>query len=294
MAETTDFDSALVTLEEHPPASCPTEGDWYDVWKAEDVNAHDPLAIALVGGALADRLAWVFHAGYQGMMRYAFPFCPKGGWASYLVAEDKTGEYPGTSVTTSQGRTTVTGFKSWVAASRHVDHLVVRVAKPSGDVLVVVERDESGVKLSSRDKPGFLPDLSQGFAAFDNVTVSDGRIFTEDALPANFGLSEPLHVLTALNAFMVSHALSAGGGDLPDARKSLSRAADLVDRNVSGDDFVLGVADLDAETTATAGLFEAAIEHTDEALFERWQQDRGLVRMFSRGLQKRAARLRGQ
>lgn len=296
MQQNMDFNKELDRLEAGAqlPVPSATEAEWYDVWMSEDVSRHDPLAMALVGGALADRPAWVFHAGYQGMMRDAFPFCPVQGWASYLVAEDKSGEFPPTVVTKSEGRSILSGSKSWVAASEHVNHLVVQVKCPDEDIMVLVARDEPGVMLSNRDKPGFLSDMSQGFASFEAVIVSDDRVFTSAHLPVNFAHSEPHHVLTALNAFMLSHTLVLGGDThiVAASSSSLRQAAELIERNAVDDDFFLGIADLDAATTATARIFEAFINSRNEELARRWQKDRGLINMFSRGLQRRAKWLR--
>ena len=294
MHEDMDFNEQLdrVVSGAHVPVGSSTETDWHGIWMNLNVGDYSPLTMALVGGALADRPAWVFHAGYQGMMRYAFPFCPTDGWASYLLAEDKTGEYPGTVVTKSDGRITLSGSKSWVAASDHVNHLVVQLRDE--DILMLVDRDDPGVSLSSRDKPGFLGDLSQGFATFEQVAIDDDRLFSSEHLPANFSQSEPHHVLTALNAFMISQTLRLGGDSNIQAvaASSVRNARDLVERNATGDDFFLGIADLDEETTGTARFFESFIESRDADLYQRWQKDRGLVNMFSRGLQKRAAWLR--
>jgi hypothetical protein len=292
----TDFNRELVRLETGSlqPAESSTESEWRKNWIAHDVSAHGSLAIALIGGALADRLAWVFHAGYQGMMRYAFPFCPEQGWASYLVAEDKTGEYPGTTVTESGDVKTLSGYKSWVAAADHVDHMVVQVKGADDNTLVLVDRKAEGVVLSSRRSPGFLADLSQGFAAFDQVSLAEDRIFGSGLLPPNFAQSEPHHVLTALNAFMISHTVKLGGeGEiLKSAIHSLHLSASLLEENKTQDSFFLGIADLDAATSETARNFENFIEDRNSDLYKRWQKDRGLVNMFSRGLQKRASWLR--
>ena len=66
------------------------EAAWRGTWTKYEVDKLDTVSMAFMGGALADRLAWVFHSGYQAMMRRAFPFCPIDGWASYLVAEDRS------------------------------------------------------------------------------------------------------------------------------------------------------------------------------------------------------------
>jgi hypothetical protein len=280
----------------YKPVPADTESDWRDVWDSQSIDMHDPLAISLIAGALADRLAWVFHAGYQGMMRYAFPFCPDKGWSSYLVAEDKSGEYAGTALATVEGRSVLSGYKSWVAAADHVDHLVVTANDPrrSENVMVLTSSSAEGVSLSSRDKPGFLGDLSQGYAAFKNVELEDTLIFSSDDLPADFSQSEPHHVLTALNAFMLSQTVRLGGdqGIIDATTGSLMHSEILTNKAAGNDEFSLGLAELDLATSETAETFAELIELRDPALFKRWRKDRGLIKMFSRGLQKRADWLR--
>jgi len=298
MTQRKDFKDLINELQTgvYKPIPADTESDWRNVWDSHALDTQNPLAVSLVAGALADRLAWVFHAGYQGMMRYAFPFCPGNGWSSYLVAEDKSGEYPGTALTTVEDRTVLSGYKSWVAAADHVDHLVVTAIGPrhSENVMVLTGRSADGVSLSSRDKPGFLGDLSQGFAAFENVELEDASIFTNEDLPADFSQSEPHHVLTALNAFMLSQTVRLGGGQsiIDSSTGSLMRSETLMNETADNDEFSLGLADLDLATSETAGLFAEMIELRDPALFRLWRKDRGLVNMFSRGLQKRADWLR--
>jgi hypothetical protein len=283
-----------LTAGSYSPLRCLTEADWHQQWHAGSVSSHPPLVVALLGGALADRLDWVFHAGYQGMMRYAFPYCPQSGWASYLVAEDKTGEFPGAELTMSAEGRILVGFKSWVAASEHVDHLLVKARQGDAEIVVLLASDDTGVRLKSREKPGFLSDLSQGFAAFEDVPVASEQVFPLAQLHENFSYAEALHVLVALNAFMISQVLKTGedADILQAACRTLQAAGDLVAANVVGDDFFFAIVDLDLATTETAQLFERHVEQRDPELFERWQQGRGVVNMFSRGLKKRAAWLR--
>lgn len=101
-------------------------------------------------------------------------------------------------------------------------------------------------------------------------------------------------MLTAINAFMVSHAIRLGGesGVVEAALVSLQRALELCGDDVEGDAFIIGVAEIDSATTEAAAAFEALIETGDPALYERWRTDRRLVNMHSRGLQKRATWLR--
>ena len=273
------------------PAASAAESDWYALWGAGGIGELDSLSVALKGGALADRLAWVFLAGYQGMMRYAFPFCPRDGWSSYVASEDRSGEFPGVTLASGANGYTLSGYKSWVAASDHVDHLVVRVgAGRELEAMIVLDRDAPGVTLTTRPRAEYLGDMSQGRAAFEDVAVAQDRVFGSADLPRKFEHSEPHHVLTAINAFMVSHTIRLGGeaGIVDAALVSLGRALELCGDDVGGDAFIIGLAEIDSATTEAAAAFEALIETGDAALYERWQTDRRLVNMHSGGLQKRA------
>ena len=273
------------------PAASVAEADWYALWGAEAIGELDSLSVALKGGALADRLAWVFLAGYQGMMRYAFPFCPRDGWSSYVASEDRSGEFPGVTLASGANGYTLSGYKSWVAASDHVDHLVVRVgAGRELEAMIVLDRDALGVTLTTRPRADYLGDLSQGRAAFENVAVARDRVFGSADLPRHFEHSEPHHVLTAINAFIASHTMRLGAesGIVNAALVSIRRAVELAGEDVEDDAFIIGLAEIDSATTQAAGAFEALIEAQDPALYERWQTDRRLVNMHSAGLQKRA------
>ena len=73
------------------PISAPTETQFYDAWVERDVNSSDPLVTAALGGALADRLAWVFLSGYQGTIRRCFPDLPaERGWSALVNTEDRS------------------------------------------------------------------------------------------------------------------------------------------------------------------------------------------------------------
>ena len=274
-------------------ATSSTESDWYALWANERLGELDHLGMAIVGGAMADRLPWVFLSGYQGMMRHAFPFCPLDGWASYLVSEDRSGELPGATLTRENGRPVLSGHKTWVAASDHIDHLIVKVSAPSGEAMVVVGRDAPGVSLSTRPRSGFLGDMSQGAAAFESVSVDEEHIFSNDDLPSHFSPSEPHHVLAAMNAFMASHTLRLGGesGIVDRTRDSLVNAFELMSEDLDRTSVILGLAELDRATDDIATEFEALIQVKDLELHARWETDRRLVNMFSGGLRKRADRL---
>ncbi len=267
---------------------CETEAAWRETWTKHELGKLDSVPMAVAGGALADRLAWVFHAGYQAMLRRAFPFCPTDGWASYLVAEDRSGEYPAAVLEKTTKGKCLSGCKSWVAASEHVDHLVVRAIYEDHNEYVLVEREARGVGLSSRESPGFLPELSQGFAVFENVVVSEKKMFSRDHLSSNFLGEEPYHVLLALSAYMALQTGAHGGPLTAEIVAPIHLAQQLAEKKVEGDKFMQGVAQLDKATTTAALQFGLFIERENKELFLLWERDKRLVNMFTRGLERRA------
>ena len=267
---------------------CDTEAAWRGAGTKHQLAELDSVSMAVAGGALADRLAWVFHAGYQAMLRRAFPFCPTDGWASYLVAEDRSGEYPATVLEKTTKGKQLSGCKSWVAASEHVDHLVVRAICKDRNEYVLVEREAQGVGLSSRESPNFLPELSQGFAVFENVAVSEKEVFSRDHLSSNFLGEEPYYVLLALSAYMVAQTGAHGGPLTAEIVAPIHLARRLAEEKVEGEKFMQGVALLDKATTRAALQFGLFIERENKELFLLWERDKRLVNMFTRGLERRA------
>ncbi len=196
-----------------------------------DPTAGDTSAAVLasvLGGALADGLCQVFVAGYQGAIRHVIPEASPTGWYSLLVSEDAqdSAANPPT-IAQSLARQTpaagpsgaiwqINGTKSWVASSRCVDQLLVRAkvqgsaTKAAGctsdtaqDLWFLCASQAKGVSLSHRHAPSFLPEVSQGFARFENLPIAADAVL--DASPFNdFMYAESLHVGLALMGHMWS------------------------------------------------------------------------------------------
>ncbi len=271
------------------PEAAPTEADWHEIWTSRALGGDSPLVTAVIGGALADRLAWVFLSGYQAANRRAFPELPGVGWVAMAASEDREGKLPGASLEEVDGAPCLSGAKTWVAASDHVAQLVVTVGRGDEHRLVAVDRDAEGVTVETYERAGFLGELSQGRAVFDRAPVAQ-----ELAVPAagrGFGAAEPLHVLTALNAFMLSQTLALAGPAslIGRALASIYSAAEVAGHALTEADLVpYGLAGLDAHTQAAAAEFEALIEEVDAELHERRTSDRRLVEMFSAGINRHA------
>lgn len=243
----------------------------------------------MIGGALADRLPWVFLSGYQAAIRRAFPKLPASqGWTCFAATEDRDGKLPGASLHEANDRVELSGTKTWVAASDHVAQLLVTVGTAEAQRIVVADRHAEGVTVESYDRASFLGDMSQGRAIFEGAAIE-----LELTVPPSghgFGAAEPLHVLTALNAFMLSHTIALAGPAslVGQTLASILGAAMLSEHELTAGIIPYGLAGLDAHTQAAAEEFQALIEEVDSELHERWSVDRRLVGMFSAGINRHA------
>ena len=268
------------------PIDAVDEAAYLEEWTKAAAPLPTPLAMAITGGAIADRLAWVFVAGYQAANRRVFPELPVDGWAGYLVSEDRKGELPGVTAEPNDGGFVLNGHKTWVAASDHVQHLVVSVGKGDERRFFFVDRNTEGVAIVSYDRASYLGDMSQGRATFEGVAVAPSNVVTDHA----FGNAEPLYVLTAAAAFILSHTRSRGGPTSLEGRAlaTVAAAAALSEADPTDSQVTLGLVGVAAGVDAVATEFEAFLAETDKALLERWSTDRRLITMFTAGLERRA------
>ena len=107
-----------------------SEAAYRDAWTEHSFPREpDLLAMATSGGLIADRVAWVFVAGYQAACRHVFPSAVLRSWVSYAATEDRETDppLPGVRLTGTPSAGTLSGNKAWIAAARSVGQLVVRV-----------------------------------------------------------------------------------------------------------------------------------------------------------------------
>ena len=195
------------------PAAAPAERVFYDLWHEHSLGKRSPIEQAIVGALLADRLPWVFAAGYQATLRNAFA-TPQNGWAAFAATEDvhDPDAHPGTVLSGDGTNQLLNGHKSWVAHSELVDHLIITINDPGGDKRrargVMIERGRKGVSITHRSNPGFLGAMSQGFVALHDTPVSADEIFEFEPI-RQFGRTEAKFVTLAGVAFLLARTEEA-------------------------------------------------------------------------------------
>jgi len=258
---------------------CPTEADFLRQWRTAAAGAGDEVALAMAGGALADRLAWVFMSGYQAAIRRCFPEFSTTSWTCLAVAEPKEG--PTCSLSRDGDGLRLNGRKSWIAGSESVESLVVSVGADEQRCFVSVPAGAPGVVLSHPRSPTFLKALSQGAARFDDVAVPEAAVLPEPARARWFRGAEPLYVLLALNACLKRHAAALDDTKVPGlADEAIAIGGTLPVHLGDKTRIVPGLESLRSATTVVIEAASHLLGRFPASLAESWEADALLFGMF--------------
>lgn len=249
-----------------------TEQIYHERW-INEYDAHlTPAQLALQGGMLADRLAFLFIAGYQATIRASFPGIDLPDWAAFAVSEDQTTDDPKPGVQLADK--TLSGFKTWIAASRSVQHLIITVGPPREATYLHIPVERENLLLHHRNEPAFLSEMSQGTAEFRGTAVSDEDHLTPVDIRL-FGQREPLYLYIAFCGFLLAHTAT-------DCRELLAVLLDLTESDLNTPESKSAFATADR---TMADLFQAVPADVTRG---KWREDQGLISLYSKGIQKRA------
>ena len=260
----------------------PDESGFHSAWRAACTGAdgrmpEDEAALALAGGALADRLAWVFVSGYQAAVRRCFPeLVPGSGWTCLAAAEGRGG--PGCTLVPNGDGFLLSGEKSWIAGAGNLESLVVSVGEGESRCFAGVDAAAAGVTIELPRTPGFLGEMTQGVARFVDVPVLG--IVKEPARGLWFRGGEPLYVMLALNACLKSRALNGGHGELARrAAVAIEHGRTLPAVLAEKEAILSGLTEMRALTGRTLAESSAVLAECP-ALADSWHKDARLFAMF--------------
>lgn len=267
-----------------PAKICATETEYFAVWKKclATEGSLDLLAMAVIGGLLADRMAWVFVGGYQSAIRRTFMSEAFNGWGAFAVSEDRKGQplLPGVILHSSAEGDLVSGYKTWVACSDNVEHVVIKAGSGAAADYFNIHRSSPGLIVSSKHavvKPGtFLAEMSQGIVHLQDVAVHQAL---DDSEVVRFGIRETLYIYCAFCA----HAGQFYANQVdPEACAGLiHRLAELLETLPTDQ---VGLDELKAVDAAVQNLLGQISPDADDS---NWFKDRQLIAMYSSGIQKR-------
>ncbi len=277
------------------PAEVNTEAAWLALWRERRLATEDLEVMAALGGALADRLAWVFLAGYQATIYRCFPGLSRGeGLTSFVNTEDRSGALPPAELTGDGDARRLDGWKGWLAASEHVERLLVS-ARQEQTPFVVLPRDTPGVRVESRETPSYLPELTQGRVEFAAVEVPDDRLTGDEMTFPTFRVGEGAYIRVAFGAFMLAHArrLDAPSALVADALAALYAAVGCVRQPMPSTSSLIAAHAADRVVQRLIPDFEALLAERDPELLGRMTRDRRLVTAASERLAERAGQALG-
>ena len=257
---------------------CADEKAYLQCWLSNVAGEQDPSSMAVQGGLVADRLAWVFVAGYQAALRRTFPDEVLHGWGAFAVSEDRRGDppLPGVDYQRTNGEFVISGHKTWVAAASCVEHLIIKAGRGARARYFNLPRRTQGLEFSLRSA-NFLAEMSQGSAHLEAVTVpSDAALDATQV--AQFGAREALYIYLAFLAY----------------------AGQMWPQWVNRDDCFVLIQRLDAALTAEklplaeVKAIDTSVQQTLAAISpgagagdSRWDKDQRLISMYSPGIQNR-------
>ena len=254
----------------------PTEAAYRDAWTEHALPREpDLLAMAISGGLIADRVAWVFVAGYQAACRNVFPSAALRSWVSYAATEDREGDppLPGVRLTGTPSAGTLSGNKAWIAAARSVGQLVVRVGTGPEATYFVVDRDRHGVTIDPKPRD-FLADLSQGQAGFEETPVN-GADAVDGTRIGLLEFVEPLYVYSAFCGFVL------GGTTEPDLVAGCHDCLDAVEPALSS----IRAGDIDQVNMDKAGALAqdllVRLAGNRAGAAGHWETDQKIVAMYA-------------
>lgn len=266
------------------PGTGLSEADYLQLWRSSGLGQQPPALAALTGGALADRPAWVFVAGYQAAIRAVFTEVESDGWLAFAVSEDRDNPqlHPPVVASAAEAEWLLTGTKTWVAQAAHVSELLVTARLRDRTELFRVSADMKGLQISQRPQPTFLAAMSQGIATFEQTPAA--RLNAPDRR-AEFATAEALAMMIAACGYLaaVTAPNSEASGPLAQLRACLPRLQALLS----------DIANVDAgELLSLDQRFHQAFslwcERTDVQALPDFQADRKLFSLYRRGIAKRA------
>ena len=237
------------------------------------IQSSNLVQTAVTCGLHADRLAWIFCSAYQCALREEIHGIPDHEWWALAASEDTRGELPGV----SYDKGVLHGFKTWVAASKLVDAVVVTVGRSA----YVVRRDASGTEIKTYPAGSFLGDMSVGRLELNGVAVDDPVDIGRD-----FALTEPFYITAAALGYLLKEATRLDArACIAEARAGIETLGGFESRG-----YIDQIAAFAALYRRVSDLGKTMGEISRAAGDQRmgdWEGNGKLLSMYRRGIEKR-------
>jgi alkylation response protein AidB-like acyl-CoA dehydrogenase len=193
---------------------CESVTQWWLRHRAIANEHPDPMHQAIVGGFVADRIAWAFASGYQAALRAIFPEAP-GDRICALCVTETDGNSPKSirSILKKSGDAwTIDGAKRWTTLGPEgaLFFVAVRDEAASGRrpaiKLVRIPSGAPGLTIELMPPTTFVPEVPHAQLRFEHLTVVEMDILEGDGYDLYvkpFRTVEDIHVQAAVLSYLM-------------------------------------------------------------------------------------------
>lgn len=276
-----------------------------DMFDAASAEWDVPADRAIMGGFIADRVAFAFAAGYECALRKLVPSLPPRAIVSFCVTEEKGG-HP-SSIQSSLRKDpsapgwTLTGSKKFITLADAAELILVAASTgtaPDGKNMIrmaLVPRSAPGIGITPMAALPYIPEIHHGTVTFREVRVDDSGIMPGDGYRdyiRPFRTIEDLHVLSAIGGHLFRTACRYRW---PESLKEEIVSFLVCTRTLAMDDPAapavhIAMGGLNAQVHALFEAIEPHWESVDTPVREYWKRDMPLLGIAGAARKKRLER----
>lgn len=298
------LDTLLTSAPQAIAAPCENVADWWARHRAIAREHSDPIHQAIVGGFVADRVAWAFASGYQAALRALLPDAP-GDRICALCVTEADGNSPKSirsSLKKSGGAWTLDGAKRWTTLGPEgaLFFVAARDEAASGErpaiKLVRVASGSPGLKIERMPPTKFAPEVPHAQLQFDNLKIRETEILEGDGYDQYvkpFRTIEDIHVQAAVLSYLMRESQRLSWPQhwlerLSALLAALGKLSDMPAAHAETHIALAGALAIGAGLIGETEAFWQAAAADPAAL--RWQRDRELLEVAGAARKLRTVR----
>lgn len=205
------------------PDTYPGFGAFRQAFFEETASWNTPVDRAIVGGCMADCVAYAFAAGYNAALQSLVPALPVTAIACFCITE-KDGGHPRTIRTrmessgtdANRGKTyTINGRKKYITCAAEADLFLVAASEGVGEDgrnrirMIKIDAKTSGIRIVPMEGLHLVPEISHGEIILTDVAALEADLLPGDGYTAYikpFRTIEDVHVSAAMLGYLFRSA----------------------------------------------------------------------------------------